>query len=139
MLEQLGADAFGHPAVIRNSVSVSSSAAAMPRRADSSEKTSAFGRASPCGSMTGRTSCRRDRPIAFRDVVLLEERGRGQDDVRVACGVGDHLLEDDRKQILALQPLQHAVLIRDRCQRVAVVDEQHLHRRIGVSSSARPS
>ena len=89
-------------------------------------------RASPSGSITGRTQLQRDRPVAFRDVVVLEKRRRRQHDVRVARRVGVDLLEDDGEEIVALEPFEHAVLIRGRRQRIAVVDEEHLDRRIRV-------
>ncbi len=71
-----------------------------------------------------------DRAVSLRDVVVLEKRRRRQQDVRVPRGVGEDLLEDDGEEILALQPFEHAVLIGHRRQRVAVVDEQHLDRRV---------
>ena len=40
-----------------------------------------------------------DRPVALGDVVVLEERRRRQHHVRVARGVGEDLLEDDREEI----------------------------------------
>ncbi len=64
--------------------------------------------------------------VPARDVVVLEERGRRQDHVGVARRVGAYLVEDDGEQIFALQPLQNAVLVGRRDERVAVVDEQHL-------------
>ncbi len=73
-----------------------------------------------------------DRPIALCDVVVLEERRRRQDDVRVPRGVGKNLFVDDREEVVALQTLHDAILIGNRHQRVAVVDEQHLHRRVVV-------
>ena len=67
--------------------------------------------------------------VAAGDVVVLEEGRRRQDHVRIAGRVRAHLVEDDGEQILALEPLLDAVLIRRGDQRVVVVDEQHLHRR----------
>ena len=71
-----------------------------------------------------------DRPVALRDVVVLEKRRRRQDYISVAAGVGEHLLVDDGEEVLALQAPQDAILIRHRRQRIAVVDEEHLHRRV---------
>jgi hypothetical protein len=34
-------------------------------------------------------------PVALGDVVVLEERGRGQHEIRVERGVGHHLLVHD--------------------------------------------
>ena len=71
-----------------------------------------------------------DWPVRPREIVLLEERGGRQHDVGVARRVGHHLVEDDRRQIVALEALPHEVLVRDRRERIAVVDEEHLHGRV---------
>ena len=111
----------------------SPSARAVRAARSSSPKTSAFDRASPTG--VDRRACpsrRLQRAVAARDVVALEERRGRQHHVGVARGVGHHLVEDDGEEIVALEPAQHAPLVGRRDRRVAVVDEQHLDRRIGV-------
>ena len=69
------------------------------------------------------------RAVAHREVVVLEEARRGQHQVRVAGGVGQNLVEHDREQILAFEAAPHEFLVRQRGERVRVVDEQHLDRR----------
>ena len=75
-------------------------------------------------------SCSDERAVGAREVVVLEEGRRRQHDVGIEARVGEHLLEDDGEEILALQALQHALLVGHRHGRVAVVDEQQLDRRI---------
>ena len=53
-------------------------------------------------------------------------------------GVGHHLIEDDREQVLALEALEDAPLIRHRRRGIAVVDEEHLDRRIVVFGERAP-
>ena len=87
--------------------------------------TSVFGRDSPTASITGLAELQRDRPVAAREVVVLEERRRRQHDVGIHRGVGEHLIEDHREEILALEAANDAALIgqdRDRdcsCRRTA--------------------
>ena len=67
-------------------------------------------------------------------VELLELRRRRQDDVGVVGGVGEELLADHREQVVAGQSLQRQVLVRGLGDRVAVVDEQGLDRRVEVEA-----
>ena len=73
-------------------------------------------------------------PRPMHVVVLDLRRGR-QDVVGVERGVGQHVLEHHREQVLAAQTLQHQVLVRRDRRRVRVVDDQRtdrrIHRRVG--------
>ena len=60
----------------------------------------------------------------MRQLVVLQERRRGQHHVGVPDGVGEDGVEDHREQVLALQPLHDAVLVGHGDDRVAVVDEE---------------
>src|SRR5207248_2726950 len=51
-------------------------------------------------------------------------------DVRICCRIGHDLFEDYGEQIFASQSLRDRILIRHGCQRVAVINEESLHRRI---------
>ena len=92
----------GRPAVTRSELCGASSSLPTPRRSASSRKTSRS------GAIRRRLDHRLHElqvigAVALRDVVVLEERRRGQDDVGEARRVGHHLVEDDREQILALR------------------------------------
>ena len=76
----------------------------------------------------GLAELQRDRTIAAREVVVLEESRRRQHQVRIHRGVGEHLIEDHREQILALETANDAALIGQDRDRVAVVNEQHVDR-----------
>ena len=122
-----------HARRIRSSSPVgSSSLRARPSRAHSSPNTSAFDRASPTASMTGRAELEADRPVRLGEIVALEERRRRQHDVGVERRVGHHLLEDDGEEILALEAAEDAPLVGHRRRRIAVVDEQHVDGRVVV-------
>ena len=83
--------------------------------------------------MTGLDELQAQRPVALGEIVRLQKcRGR-QNHVGVSRGVGHHLIEDDREEILSGHALEHALLFGHRRDRVAVVDEQRLDRRIGGS------
>ncbi len=49
------------------------------------------------------------------------------------AGVGAHLLEHDGEEVFAREAAAHLLLARQRLQRVVVVDEQELDRRVGVA------
>ena len=117
---------------IRSSSPVASPSFSRPSRAQRSPNTSALERASPTASTTGQRHRHVDRPVRLGEVVAFEEGRRRQHDVGVQRGVGHHLLEHDREQILAFEAAQDASLIRDRDRRVAVVDEQHVDGRVVV-------
>src|SRR5262249_11379229 len=68
------------------------------------------------------------RTVGFGEVVAFEKRRRRQHDIGKECGVGHHLIEHDREQVLTLQSLEDAILIGNSRRRIAVVDEQHLDR-----------
>ncbi len=72
----------------------------------------------------------RDWTVALRDVVVFKERRGRKDHVGVSRRVGEDLLVHDREEVVALQPLEHPVLVGHRRQRVAVVDEEHVDRRV---------
>ncbi len=98
----------GRPSITRSSVSSSPCGPSSPSRfkaVDSWPKTSAFGRASPCRVHYGAHHLQADGAVAAGEVVVLEERGRGQHDVGVERGVGHHLVEHDGEEVLALEPL----------------------------------
>ena len=73
-----------------------------------------------------------DRTIRLGEIVALEERGRRQQHVGVQRGVGHHLFEHHGEQIVAFEPAEDAALIGNGRRGVAVVDEQHVNRRIVV-------
>ena len=79
-----------------------------------------------------------DVAVGLREVVVLEEGRRWQDDVGVHRRVGHHLLEHHREQVVALKPLDDTALVGHRGGGVAVVDEEHLHRRVGVFEQRPP-
>ena len=126
----------GQAAAMRSSMSVSSSASptAQPR-GEHRENTSGFGARLGHRLDHRPHELQADRAVAPGDVVVLEERRRRQHDVGVARGVGEDLIEDDGEEIVALQPLEHPVLVGHRRQGIAVVDEQHLDRRRVVSAA----
>ena len=69
-------------------------------------------------------------------VEVLELGRRRQHDVRVRSGVGEELLDHDREQVVAPQPIEHAALVgRDR-RGVGVVDDQRPHRRLELRERA---
>ena len=55
---------------------------------------------------------------------VFQKRGGRQDDIREIGGVGLKLLEHDREQIVAPQPLANAVLIRRNGGGIRIVDDQ---------------
>ena len=71
------------------------------------------------------------------DVEVLELRGRRQDDVGVARGVGHELLEHDGEQVLAAQPGEHPLLVGGDLGRVRVPDDQRLDRRVELGVGER--
>ena len=73
-----------------------------------------------------------DRTVAFREIVAFEERRVRQQHVGVQRRVRHHLLEDHGEQILAFEAFEHAPLIGHGHRRIAVVDEQHVDRRVVV-------
>jgi hypothetical protein len=67
--------------------------------------------------------------VGALNVGVLEERGRGQDVVGVVGGVGEKLLVDHGKEIVARQAAAHGVVIRRHRAGIRVVDKQRMHRR----------
>ena len=66
--------------------------------------------------------------IGAHQLLVLEKRGGGKDDVGVVGGVGKELLMDDGEQVRPAQAFQHTVRVgRDRGG-VAVIDKQRLDR-----------
>ena len=78
--------------------------------------------------------------VSLVQIEVLELRRRRQDDVGVVGRVGHELLVDDREQVLAAKPCEHARLVgRDR-RRVGVVDVEGAHGRVvRLRSTASPS
>lgn len=62
-------------------------------------------------------------------VVVLEEHGRGQDDVGELRRLGHELLVDHEEQVLARQPLMDVCLIGGDGRGIGVLDEHRLDRR----------
>jgi len=80
----------------------------------------------------GPDQLQRDRSVALGDVVVLEKCCRGQHNIGVPSGVGEHLFVHNREQVVALEAFEHPVLVGHCRQRVAVVHEQHVNSRIVV-------
>lgn len=65
--------------------------------------------------------------IGKEDVVLLEGRGRRQDDIGVACGVGQEPFVDHREQVVSHEAPAQPVLVVEHGSRIAVHDEEALN------------
>ena len=118
----------------RASISASGSPRDRPRATGPGARTSSpkrrgSERASPAAGTTGRARlqhvARRSRAPARRARGTWSRAARR----RRAGRVGPHLRRRRREQIVARQPARAPLLIRERRERVAVVDEQHLDRR----------
>ena len=62
------------------------------------------------------------------DVEMLELRGRGQDDVGVSRRIGEKVLQHDREQVRAREPLPHARRVGLHDRRVGPPDHDSLDR-----------
>jgi hypothetical protein len=60
---------------------------------------------------------------------MLEERRRRKHDVGIPRGVGHHLVEHDREQVVAPETGQYGDLLGRRRDRIAVVHEERPHPR----------
>src|SRR5580704_18817592 len=69
-------------------------------------------------------------PVSGLQVLVLEKRGRRQNDVSIVGRVGKELFVDDGKQIGTQQPANDFVVIGTRRRRITAVNEQRLDRRI---------
>ena len=109
----------------------SNSSGSKPIARASSRNTSVLLFASPSGRDRRFVRLHVQVAVAAVDVEVLQLRRRRQHDVGVVGRVGLKLLVDDGEQVLALQPLEHACLIRADRGGVGVVDVQRPHRRPG--------
>ena len=66
--------------------------------------------------------------IGGLQVLVLEERGRGKNDVGVVGGVGEELLVHHGEQVRTLQSANHLVVVGTNRRRIRVVNEERLDR-----------
>ena len=71
-------------------------------------------------------------PVGRVQVAVFEMRAGGQDDVGVIHAVGHRDVAADDEQVGARQRLAHVILVGMHDQRIVVVDEQRLERRVEV-------
>jgi len=55
---------------------------------------------------------------------VLNLHRRRQDDVRIACSIGEEMFDDDTKQIPSRETTEHLLLIGDASRRIAGIYEQ---------------
>ena len=109
-------------------------------RAARRRKISLFGSASPSGAIAGVVREHVQVPVRLVHVEVLELRRRRQHVVGVVGRVGLEVLEHDGEQVFAREAGRDGARLRRDRDRVAVVDDQRLDRRVGrLAQRSRPS